>query len=618
MHSDSNANFHQHEFWLTNFELMKRERRFEEAQQLISRRFGEQFMDVDSGLLQAQYLNEVKAFNESYAVYEKLLSQDLPLAQQEQIRLAYARLLFNHGLGKRALRIISAIGHESPIDPAFKSHALKIGATCRLLENLEQRPLGDQENTRILAFKHALLSFADRQVRAIPVDRVGRLVLLTGSLGGGGAERQLSGLAIGLTRLYQQGGGIAGLPVDQPVDLVIASLDSSSGKDFFLPEVLESGCRIHEIDAMPKRPNLKGMTDDKSMNLLLQHQPSHVAYGLTRLVDFFQQTKPDCVAVWQDGACLYTVLAALLAGVPKIQIGMRGLPTVTRKHLHRPEYQPMYEALDHVPGVDFLTNSAAVAQAYSQWLGIPLQKFHIVYNGVNSPVTQIDPQAMLLWRSFVAATPDATRTIGGVFRFATDKRPNVWIRFAQKCLARYPDSRFVIVGAGGLMESAREFARKLGIERRVLFVGATKNVGFWLDQFDVLVLMSQFEGLPNVLIEAQLKSVPVVTTPAGGACECFVDGVSGLGLEAVEPVNFQQAVAAAVDLADSSKEDLFTPQVKTYLHENFAVEAMIERFVKVLRTNVPEHWIRHSEARCNPRLMGPSNIDLYGDIEHNL
>lgn len=601
MHNESKANLYEHEFWVTNFELMKRERRFEEAQQLVSQRFGEQFMDVDSGLLQAQYLNEVKAFNESYAVYEKLLVQDWPLAQQEQIRLAYARLLFNHGLGKRALRIISAMGHESPIDPAFKSHALKIGATCRLLESLEQRPLDEQENTRILAFKQALLSFADRQVRSIPVDRVGRLVLLTGSLGGGGAERQLSGLAIGLTRLYQQGRCIAGLRVDQPVDLVIASLDSSSGKDFFLPEVLASGCRIHEIDAMPKRVNLRGMTDDKSMNLLLQHQPSHVAYGLTRLVDFFQQTQPDCVAVWQDGACLYTVLAALLAGVPKIQIGMRGLPTVTRTHLHRPEYQPMYEALDHVPGVDFLTNSAAVAQAYSKWLSIPAQKFHIVYNGVNAPVTQIDPQAKLLWESFLAATPDATRTIGGVFRFATDKRPNVWVRFAQKCLARYPNSRFVIVGAGGLMESAREFARKLGIESRVLFVGATKNVGFWMDQFDVLVLMSQFEGLPNVLIEAQLKSVPVVTTPAGGACECFVDGVSGVGLEAVEPVNFQKAVSAAVALADSSKEALFTPQVKTYLHENFAMEPMIERFVKALRASVPEQWVRHPKGVCHPQ-----------------
>jgi len=606
MHNESQANLQEHEFWLTHFELMKRERRFDEAQRMVSRRFGEQFMDVDSGLLQAQYLNEVKAFNESYAVYEKLLAQDLPLAQQEQIRLAYARLLFGHGLGKRAFRIISAIDHESPIDPGFKSHARKIGATCRLLESLEQRSLDEQENTRILAFKHAILCFADRHVRTIPADRVGHLVLLTGSLGGGGAERQLSGLAIGLTRLYQQGRSIAGLRVDQPVDLVIASLDPATGKDFFLPEVLESGCRIHEIDAMPKRSNLKGMTDDKSMNLLLQHQPSHVAYGLTRLVDFFRQTQPDCVAIWQDGACLYTVLAALLAGVPKIQIGMRGLPTVTRKHLHRPEYQPMYEALDHVPGVDFLANSAAVAQAYSHWLGIPEQKFHIVYNGVNEPVTQVDPQAEALWQSFVAATPDATRTIGGVFRFATDKRPNVWVRFAQKCLARYPDSRFVIVGAGALMASAREFARKLGIENRLLFVGATKNVGYWMAQFDVLVLMSQFEGLPNVLIEAQLKSVPVVTTPAGGAGECFVDGVSGVCLDAVEPVNFQQAVAAAVALADRSTEALFTPQVKAYLHENFAVEPMIERFVKVLRTSVPEQWVRRPDGVCHSRPKGSS------------
>ena len=45
--------------------------------------------------------------------------------------------------------------------------------------------------------------------------------------------------------------------------------------------------------------------------------------------------------------------------------------------------------------------------------------------------------------------------------------------------------------------------------------------------FDCFILTSKVEGLPNVIIEAQFCGLPVLTTDAGGAKECFIEGETG-------------------------------------------------------------------------------------------
>jgi Vi polysaccharide biosynthesis protein TviE len=62
----------------------------------------------------------------------------------------------------------------------------------------------------------------------------------------------------------------------------------------------------------------------------------------------------------------------------------------------------------------------------------------------------------------------------------------------------------------------------------LLFVGVSSSVGFWLSKMDLFMLLSKQEGLPNVVIEAQLSGVPVVITPAGGAPESLIPGVTGI------------------------------------------------------------------------------------------
>jgi glycosyltransferase involved in cell wall biosynthesis len=108
------------------------------------------------------------------------------------------------------------------------------------------------------------------------------------------------------------------------------------------------------------------------------------------------------------------------------------------------------------------------------------------------------------------------------------KRPVLWIDTAASILGRLPDARIIIVGDGPFGSKVKERAEALGVVGRCLFVGRSTYVGYWLSKMDVLMLLSEHEGLPNALIEAQLAGVPVITTAAGGAPETLMAGVTGL------------------------------------------------------------------------------------------
>ena len=195
---------------------------------------------------------------------------------------------------------------------------------------------------------------------------------------------------------------------------------------------------------------------------------------------------------------------------------------------------------------------------------------------------QPSPECEKLWTEFVEATPDATHTVGGVFRFDTDKQPLLWIRFAARYLKRHPESRMLLVGGGRLLQNAIDLAADYGISNRILFVGRSPTVGFWMTKMDVLVLLSRYEGLPNVLIEAQYMGVRVVATPAGGTAECLIDGLTGHVLGCAERPDHNEIIEHTHDFAMQSHDrHIFAPGRfgRAFLDSHFSIPQMLVEYV---------------------------------------
>lgn len=84
-------------------------------------------------------------------------------------------------------------------------------------------------------------------------------------------------------------------------------------------------------------------------------------------------------------------------------------------------------------------------------------------------------------------------------------------------------AKLLLLGKGELLVQIEEQIADLGLGDRVVLAGAHSNTVDYYCAADCLVLSSQWEGLPTVVLEAMSCSLPVITTDVGAARETIAD-----------------------------------------------------------------------------------------------
>ncbi len=472
---------------------------------------------------------------------------------------------------------MQAFGQDQALsDPAtsLSHYSEEFGAF--LFAGLYDRHIAPLQNsakpTTSAAIERAIGLFADRaEIKSI-APRIGGVAFLTGSLGAGGAERQLTRVACELRRREAVSG---------TVEVIVSTLASARGRDFFLPALQDAGVPVSVI---PDLPAVLSPADlPAPLRKLLRHLPVQTQEALQRLTPHFIVHRPEVAYIWQDGSVLATALAALAANVPRIVVSLRGMPPNLRPEMMRDEYFSLYRALSRVPGVTFSANTHASADAYAAWLDMAPGSIRVVHNMAEALPGNGSDEDRAKWEGFLRTTGDADFTFGAVFRFDQNKRPLLWLEFAAAALAAHPASRFVLVGDGAEMEAAKTYARDMGIEHRCLFVGKSRNVGFWLARMDALGLTSRLEGLPNVLIEAQLAGLPVISTPAGGAGEAFIPNKSGYLLDSTDMPGLAQFLGHYLELAQSPahRKDM-AREARRFANKTFSPDRILPETLALL------------------------------------
>ncbi len=125
----------------------------------------------------------------------------------------------------------------------------------------------------------------------------------------------------------------------------------------------------------------------------------------------------------------------------------------------------------------------------------------------------------------------------------------------------------VIVGDGPLRSELQCQAEQLGLEESKLhFCGTADETGPFYRDADILVLTSDREGTPNVVLEAMASGIPVVATRVGGLPALIRDGETGY---LVEP-NDESALANAIlDLVENcDKRAAFGARAREFVKQN--------------------------------------------------
>jgi glycosyltransferase involved in cell wall biosynthesis len=141
-------------------------------------------------------------------------------------------------------------------------------------------------------------------------------------------------------------------------------------------------------------------------------------------------------------------------------------------------------------------------------------------------------------------------------------------------------ARLLILGEGKQRPLLEALVRDLGLEADVQLPGFVANPFQYMARAVALVLSSEYEGLPGVVIQALACGCPVVSTDCpGGSAEILCDGEYG----PLVPVGDDAALCAAVE---SVVDNPIEKQVLMHRAEQFSIDCAAEQYLTVLDTLV--------------------------------
>jgi glycosyltransferase involved in cell wall biosynthesis len=269
--------------------------------------------------------------------------------------------------------------------------------------------------------------------------------------------------------------------------------------------------------------------------------PRRVA-SLRRVIN---QVDPDLVHTHLTYANILGTLAAALAGRPVVA----SLHNVNSNQRYWPIAKRRLEGfILRRCATRIVVVSAAARSATCHNFNVPIERLSVVTNGV-------DPATVALPSGFDGSTKrrslgirQGDRLLSTVARLEQSKGHRYLLEALALLQSRtdVPGLRLALVGSGAEEPVLRDLAARLGVSRRVAFLGTRSDVSEIIAASDLFVLPSLNEGLSQALLEAMALRTPVVATNVGGTPDVLEPGRTGWRVPPAQPGALADAIEHAL------------------------------------------------------------------------
>jgi len=177
------------------------------------------------------------------------------------------------------------------------------------------------------------------------------------------------------------------------------------------------------------------------------------------------------------------------------------------------------------------------------------------------------------------------KNIVSVGRMMPQKNQALLLDAFSMIAGEFPDYRLTIYGDGPLRKALEEKTSALGLEGRVFLPGYQSDVLEQIRSAALFVLPSDFEGMPNALIEAMALGLPCISTdcPCGGPRSLIENGKNGM-------------------LVPAGDADAMARAMRELLREPVRAAEIGRNALKIRDTlaasRIAEQWIKYLEEAC--------------------
>ena len=243
------------------------------------------------------------------------------------------------------------------------------------------------------------------------------------------------------------------------------------------------------------------MCQENNIELCKLPQKQKNAYAYYRTIySYLKKVRADIVHVHGSSALITVeLLIAMLAGVP-VRVSHSHNTICSHPLLHQ-VLKPILKVVSNY--------HLACGELAGKWM-YGDGAFQVVPNAFDTKVFVLNSDKRFSIREKLGV--DDNLVIGHIGKFNSQKNQKYLIRAFERLSYKDDKAMLLLVGNGPDLENIRDYARHTTCAGRIIFWGETANPESLYSAMDIFVLPSRFEGLPVVLLEAQISGLPCIVS----------------------------------------------------------------------------------------------------------
>ena len=271
----------------------------------------------------------------------------------------------------------------------------------------------------------------------------------------------------------------------------------------FTDLLIDHGIGVYSIDSLSSEPSFFGFVDDFKTGI-----------ALCRII---KENNIELIACHSSKSGLIGRVCAKIMGIKSVYTlhGVQfapGVATVKRMYVW------LFEILarpfsQHVIAVSYCDARLALRSHI-----ISKKRLSVIPNSVNDRGSVNSNRKFLLPLKIVVPA-----------RLDKQKDHRTLLKALSKL--KHKDWMVDLLGDGPYDQNLKAFVDELGISDKVNFAGLVPNVIPFMEQSDLVMLITHYEGLPIAILEAISLGIPVIASDVGGVSEAVIDGENGFLVE---------------------------------------------------------------------------------------
>jgi len=180
----------------------------------------------------------------------------------------------------------------------------------------------------------------------------------------------------------------------------------------------------------------------------------------------------------------------------------------------------------------------------------------------------------------LALKTEKKKRIVSVGRLAVEKNQKMLLEAFQTIHRSFPDYELTIYGEGPLREELDKQIHALNLENCVNMPGNKKDVLDLISDAEVFVLSSDYEGMPNALIEAMCLGLPSISTRVSGAVDLIENGRNGLLVDVSSKEKLEEAIAFVLEHPNQAQK---MAEQAVDLNDSLAAAPILRKWLEIIQ-----------------------------------